>query len=61
MTLIFKLYHAQNNTTNGERKKVYFSIAQKKMSHRETARKINRLKTVVTHFLQDPLKCDSGK
>ena len=31
MTLIFKLYHAQSNITNGKRKKVYFSLAQKKM------------------------------
>ena len=45
--------------TESERKSIL--ALHKKVSHREIPRKINRSNTVVTHFLQDPLKYGSGK
>ncbi|CAF4736023.1 unnamed protein product [Rotaria magnacalcarata] len=42
-------------------KKLILALHKKNISHREIARKINRPKTVVTAFLNDPLKYDSRK
>ena len=41
--------------TESERKSI-LALHKKNVSHREIAGKINRPMTVVTHFLQDPLK-----
>ncbi|CAF1931587.1 unnamed protein product, partial [Rotaria magnacalcarata] len=46
--------------TESDRRSI-LQLHKKNTSHREIAKKINRTKTVVTHFLKDPLKYGSRK
>ena len=46
--------------SDSERKSI-LDLHMKNCSHREIAKKTNRSKTVVTNFLQDPLKYGLGK
>ena len=46
--------------SESERKSI-LGLQKKNCSHREIAKKINRLKTVVANFLKDPLKYGLGK